>query len=63
MPNIKLGVNVQNPITSFGTATFSTYDSLGLEIFLTVTSENILKKKQPPSFHENKLSIFINYFC
>ena len=63
MPNIKLGVNVQNLIASFGTATFSTYHSVGLEIFLTVTSENILKKKQPSSFHENELSIFINYFC
>ena len=52
-----LEVTVQNPVTSLWTVTFSTYGSVCLEFFLTITCETIL---QPPSFWKHLLSIFIS---
>ena len=40
-----LVVTVQNPLASFWTVTFSTYESVCLDYFRTVTSETILIKK------------------
>ena len=47
---IEKKVPVQNPKTSFWTVIFSTYESVSSEIFRTVTSETILKKKATVQF-------------
>ena len=48
---------VQNPITSFWTVTFSTYGSVCLEFFETVTFEK-KKKEETTSFRKHELSDF-----
>ena len=53
-------VTVQNPIASFQTVTFLNYGGVCLEFFQSVTSEPYLRKKQPSSFREHKVSIFIS---
>ena len=57
-------VTVQNPITSFWAVTLLTQESACLERLWTVTSETILKKKQPSvHFCMHELSIVISCLC
>ena len=55
-----LEVTVRNPIMSSWTVTFSVYESACLELFQTVTSETILRKKSySPVFINIKLVLLL----
>ena len=57
-----LKVFAQNLITSVWAVTFSTYRSVCLELFLVVTSETILEKKQLYRFRKHELRISFSCF-
>ena len=57
-----LKVFAQNLIASVWAVTFSTYRSVCLELFLVVTSETILEKKQLYRFRKHELRISFSCF-